>query len=69
MRDKVGLELLFLAEVAEEKLREYWASVDMAERRAKAMQVEEQRDVLPALQHDVSRVFAQPPQKKRRFRW
>jgi hypothetical protein len=69
MRDKVGLELLFLAEVAEEKLREYWAGVDLAERRAKAMQAEEQRERLPALQHDVSRVFGQPPRKKRRLRW
>jgi hypothetical protein len=57
MTDKVGLELLFLAEVAEKKLREYWAGVDMAERRLNTMQHD-----LPS---DVSRTFAQPRREKR----
>jgi hypothetical protein len=71
MDDPVGRELRFLAEVAEDRLREHWANLEIAERRKRDADLIQSEGQLPEkLADDVSRTFAQPvPQKRRRWGW
>jgi hypothetical protein len=70
MDDPVGRELRFLAEVAEDRLREHWANLEIAERRQRDVDlIESEGQLADKLADDLSRAFAPSPQKKRRGWW